>query len=289
MNTPQSPITPDDLVRDISGLITLPDVYLRINRLIEDPNSSSTDIAKAVSQDASFTVKLLKMANSAVYNFSSTVDTVGKAVTIIGTSQIRSLALSLSVASSFEGLPNDLVSMRNFWKHSLLCALTARHLCKEARRCDADALFTAGLLHDIGELIIFSRLPEQAKVALMLVLDSQEEVSVPEAETQTIGFDHAVVGGALARQWNLPSMLQECIAYHHAPAEAQKHPREAALIHIANTLAQLAEVDSLELDDAPAIDPAAWAVTGLDADVVEPVVRAAQQEFTDIEQLFLGQ
>lgn len=280
--------TPSDLVRDISGLVTLPDVYLRINRLIEDPNSSSLDIAKAVSQDASFTVKLLKLANSAVYNFPSTIDTVAKAVTIIGTSQIRSLALSLSVASSFEGLPNDLVSMRNFWKHSLLCALAARQLCKLARRCDADALFTAGLLHDIGELIIFNRLPEEAKEALLLVLDSQEEVGVPEAENQVIGFDHSAVGGALARQWNLPSVLQECIACHHDPAKAEKHPREAALIHIANTLAQLAEVDSLELDDAPLIDPVAWEITGLDAEVVEPVVRAAQQEFTEIEQLFLG-
>jgi len=281
--------TPSDLVRDISGLVTLPDVYLRINRLIEDPNSSSADIAKAVSQDASFTVKLLKLANSAVYNFSSSIDTVAKAVTLIGTSQIRSLALSLSVASSFEGMPNDLVSMRNFWKHSLLCALAARLLCKQARRCDADALFTAGLLHDIGELIIFNRLPGQAKDALMLVLDSQEEVSVPEAERQIIGFDHSAVGGALARQWNLPTVLQECIAWHHDPASAEKHPREVALIHIANTLAQLAEVDSIELDDAPAIDPHAWEVIGLDPDVVEEVVRAAQEEFAEIEQLFLGQ
>lgn len=281
--------TPSDLVRDISGLVTLPDVYLRINRLIEAPDSSSNDIAKAVSQDASFTVKLLKLANSAVYSFPSTVDTVAKAVTIIGTSQIRNLSLSLSVANSFAGLPNELVSMRNFWKHSLLCALTARHLGKLARRCDADTLFTAGLLHDIGELIIFNRLPEQAKEALLLVLDSQEEMAVPEAEDRVIGFDHSAVGGALARQWHLPAVLEECIACHHDPARAERHPREAALVHIANTLAQLAEVDSLELDDAPAIDPAAWAATGLDVDVVEPVVRAAQQEFSEIEQLFLGQ
>jgi len=280
--------TPSDLVKDISGLVTLPDVYLRINRLIEDPGSSSTDIAKAVSQDASFTVKLLKLANSALYNFPSTVDTVAKAVTIIGTSQVRSLALSLSVASSFEGLPNDLVSMRNFWKHSLLTALAARLLCREARRCDADALFTAGLLHDIGELIIFNRLPEQAKQALLAVLDSQEELSVPEAERQIIGFDHSEVGAALARQWNLPPLLLECIAWHHAPERAEKHPREAALIHIANSLAQLAEVDSLDLDDAPPIAAAAWAITGLDSEVVEAVVRGAQAAFTEIEQLFLG-
>ena len=288
MSQQNTPPTPEDLVRDISGLVTLPDVYLRINRLVEDPNSSSNDIAKAVSQDASLAVKLLKLANSAVYHFPSTVDSVAKAVTIIGTSQIRNLALSLSVASSFEGLPNELVSMRNFWKHSLLCALAARQLCKEARRCDADALFTAGLLHDIGELILFNRLPEQAREALMKVLDSQEEIPVPEAERETLGFDHSAVGAALAVQWNLPSLLRECIAFHHAPEDADKHPREVALVHIANSLAQLAEVDSLDLDDAPPIDPEAWQRTGLGPDVVEPVVRTAQAEFAEIEQLFLG-
>lgn len=289
MATPPSGTTPDELVRDISGLVTLPDVYLRISRLVEDPSSSSADLARAVSQDASFTVKLLKLANSAVYRFPAKVDTVAKAVTLIGTAQIRSLALSLSVASSFAGLPNDLVSMRNFWKHSLLCALAARELCRLARRCDPDALFTAGLLHDIGELIIFNRLPGPAKDALMMVLDSQEEIGVPEAECLSLGFDHGAVGGALAEQWQLPSLLQECIAWHHAPERAARHPREAALVHIANSLAQLAELDSLELGDAPAIDPAAWTASGLDAEVVEPVVRTAQAEFGEIEQLFLGQ
>lgn len=289
MKNTQNCVTSEDLIRDISGLITLPDVYLRINRLIEDPRSSSADIAKVISQDASFTLKLLKLANSALYSFSSAVDSVSKAVTIIGTTQIRNLALSLSVANSFEGLPNELVSMRNFWKHSLLCALSAQHLCELARRCDGDALFTAGLLHDIGELIIFNRLPEEAKTALLLVLDSQEEVIVPEAETRVIGFSHSEVGGALARQWNLPTLLQECIAHHHTPDLAQTHPRETALIHIANSLAQLAEVDSLDLESAPPITESAWQITGLDESVIEPVVRAAQQEFTEIEQLFLGQ
>jgi putative nucleotidyltransferase with HDIG domain len=287
MNTGK--ITPEALVEDISGLVTLPDVYLRINKLVEDPNSSSADIAKAVSQDASFTVKLLKLANSAVYHFPSTVETVAKAVTIIGVSQIRSLALSLSVASSFEGLPNELVSMRNFWKHSLLCALTARQLGMETRRCDPDALFTAGLLHDIGELIIFNRLHAQAKEALLNVVHNQDEIPIQDAERETLGFDHADVGAALARQWNLPSVLQECIAHHHAPAQAPKHRRDAALIHIANVLAQLAEVDSTELNDAPSVDPFAWEVTGLDADIVETAVRTAQEGFAEIEQLFLGQ
>lgn len=277
-----------DLVQNISGLVTLPDVYLRINQLIEDPNSSSADIARVVGQDASFTVRLLKLANSALYNFSSEIDTVDKAIAIIGTEQVRNLALSLSVARSFSGLPNELVTMENFWKHSLLCALSARHLAKLSRRCDPDALFTAGLLHDIGELIIFNRLPEQAKQALLNVLDSQEELPVYLAEQATMGFDHSAVGGELARSWNLPAMLVECIAHHHDLANAQKHPKEVALVHLANIVALMAELDSLAPEDVEPIDPLAWKLTGLSEAAIEPTMRAAQGELVEIEQLFLA-
>lgn len=277
-----------DLVRDLGGLVTLPDVYLRINRLIDDPNSSSADIAHAVSQDPSFTVRLLRVANSSLYGFSSAVDTVAKAVTIIGTSQIRNLALSMSVARSFAGLPNDLVSMDNFWRHSLLCALAARHLAKEVRRCDPDALFTAGLLHDIGELVIFNRLPGQAKEALERVLDSQDEIPVHEAEQEVMGFDHADVGGELARQWNLPPMLEECIAHHHAIADTPKFQREAALVHIANVIALMAEIDSTDPTDVETVDPLAWEITGLNEACMETAVRTIQGEADEVMNLFIN-
>ena len=280
--------TASDLVKDISGLVTLPDVYLRISKLLDDPNSGSAEIAKAVSQDPAFTLRLLKVANSPLYRFPSAVGTVAKAVSVIGTSQIRNLSLSMSVAKSFAGLPNDLVTMANFWRHSLLCGLIARLLAKEARRCDPDALFTAGLLHDIGELVIFNRRPAQAKQVLQAVIDSDDELAVCTAEQQVLGFDHAAVGGALARQWHLPPLLEECIAYHHDIAAATRHPREVALVHIANSLAVMAEVDDLDPADATPIDPLAWERTGLDQDCIEPAVREAQSAIEEVENLFAG-
>jgi putative nucleotidyltransferase with HDIG domain len=261
---------------------------LRINRLIEDPDSSISDIAAVVSQDPSFSIRLLGIANSSLYHFSARVDTVARAVTIIGTGQVRNLALSMSVASSFEGLPNDLVSMANFWRHSLLCALVSRHLAEEIRRCDRDVAFTAGLLHDIGELVIFNRLPAQATEALMMVLDSQEEVTVPQAERQILGFDHADVGGELAQHWNLPPILTECIAHHHDIGAATRHPREVALVHIGNLVAQMAEVGTTDPDDVAPIDPKAWELTGLDDSCIEPAIEAVREEFAEVERLFVG-
>lgn len=281
--------TASDLVKDISGLVTLPDVYMRISQLLDNPNSGAGDIAKAIGRDPAFTLRLLKVANSALYRFPSAISTVAKAVSVIGTSQIRNLSLSMSVAKSFAGLPNDLVSMENFWKHSLFCALIARQLAREARRCDPDALFTAGLLHDIGELVIFNRRPDAAREALQTVIDSADDIQVFQAERQALGFDHGAVGGALARQWKLPPLLEECIAYHHDIASAEKHPREVAIIHIANVLAQMAEVGSTDPADAAVIDPLAWVVTGLSAESIEPAVQAAQAEIAEVETLFTDQ
>jgi putative nucleotidyltransferase with HDIG domain len=280
------PVTVNDLVKDIDGLVSLPDVFMRISRLIDDPNSSSNDIAQAINQDPSFTIRLLRIANSSMFSFPSSVTTVVKAVAIIGTSQIRSLTLSMSVAKSFAGLPNDLVSMHNFWRHSLFCGLVARLLARKVRGCDPDSVFTAGLLHDIGELVIFNRLPKEAEAALLMVLDSQDELQVHEAEQAVMGLDHAEVGGELAKHWNLPPLLEECIRCHHNPTGASQHAKAVAIVHIANVLAMMAEVDSLELDDFSPIEPAAWAQAGLDEDCIEEVVREAQAEIKEVEQLF---
>lgn len=278
-----------ELVKGVGDLVTLPDVFIRINQLVENPDSTSDDIAKAVSQDPSFTVRLLRVANSPFYGFSSTVETVSRAVTLIGTSQIRNLALSTSVSRTFAGLPNELVSMDNFWHHSLYCALVARILSKRVSKSDPEAVFTAGLLHDIGELVIFNRLPAQAKEALLLVLDSGDELPVYEAERQTMGFDHAQVGGELARQWHLPPLLIDCIAFHHDIQQAQQCPRETAIVHIANILALMAEVDTLDQDDVSPIDPQAWEMTGLDPEeTIESTIREAQAEIIEAKKLFLG-
>jgi len=279
-----------ELVRGVGELVTLPDVFVRINRLVESTDSSIADIANAVNLDPAFAIRLLRVANSPFYGFSSGIDTVFKAVSVIGTSQIRNFALSAALANSFDRLPNSLVAMEDFWRHSLYCGLTARKLARLAGKCDAEAVFTAGLLHDIGELVIFNRLPERAKEALTLVLDSADEMPIYRAEQQIMGFDHAQVGGELAHQWKLPPMLEECIACHHDIQAARLYPRETALVHIANILAQMEEIETLDLDDVPSIDPEAWILSGLSADdVIAATISETRAEIAEAEKLFFGQ
>jgi HD-like signal output (HDOD) protein len=123
---------------------------------------------------------------------------------------------------------------------------------------------------------------------LLTVLDSVDELPIYEAEWEIIGFDHAHVGGELALQWRLPPMLVECITYHHSIREAQHYPVEAALVHLANTLALMAELESVNTADVSAIDPRAWEVSGLGEDVIEPALREARERIAEVERLFLG-
>jgi HD-like signal output (HDOD) protein len=120
------------------------------------------------------------------------------------------------------------------------------------------------------------------------VLDSEDELPVFQAERQAMGFDHAAVGGELARHWHLPALLEECIAFHHDIASAQRHPREVAIVHIANSLALMAELGTQNPDDVTPIDPQAWEATGLTTECIAPAVAAARDEIAAIEQLFTG-
>src|SRR5262249_31569745 len=160
------------------------------------------------------TARLLTLANSAMFGLSRQVDTVGRAIAVLGTRQVRDLTLGLSAVRSFAGIPNELVSMQSFWHHSVLCAVTARQLAGEGRGGRPDSSFVAGLLHDVGQLVLFNKLPRESHAALLMSIDEPNEPDLHLCERALLGFDHAAVGGALARSWHLPAALTECIEFH---------------------------------------------------------------------------
>ncbi len=279
-------IDPEKLVGDVAALVSLPEVVVRVNALVDDPATSAEDIGRAVAQDAALTSRLLKLANSAMFGMSREVDTIGRAIAVLGTRQVRDLTVGLCAARAFAGIPNELVSMGSFWHHSVLCAVAARQLASECERGRPDSSFVAGLLHDVGQLVLFNKLPEESRAALLMSIDEPNEPPLHLCERQLLGFDHAAVGGALARRWQLPASLAECMAWHHEPARATSHPLEVALIHIASSVAVLAEVESEELEDAPPIDPIAWQVTGLHPEAALRVAVAAQRAVDEVKHLF---
>lgn len=276
-----------DILDDVEHLVSLPAACVRLNELIDDPTSSADDISRVINQDVALTARLLRVANSPLYGFSNQIDTVTRAVTVLGTQQVRDLSLATAAVKTFDGIPNDLVSVESFWEHSILCALCARHLAMECIKRQREAVFVAGLLHDIGQLVLYHLLPDLSRQVLETCLDGPNELESQEAERDIIGFDHAEVGGELAHRWALPTLIQECIAYHHNPAEAQQNRVETAVVHIANSIATLAELDTTELDNAPKIHKVAWELTGLDESIIEPTIASALAQIGSARALLL--
>ena len=278
----------ETLVEEVAQLVSPPRVCDHINRLVEDSAVGAENIADAIAQDPALTAQLLRLANEPRYGAGG-VDTVAHACEVIGLERVRELVIANGAADLFEGLPNGLVSMHDFWRHSLLCAVAARELARFSRvEVSAEVLFTAGMLHDIGDLVLFNRMPHQAREVLLLASEGPGEPEIQEAERRVIGFDHCEVGNALALRWGLPPLLTECIAYHHAPLRAPHHPEAAALVHIANSVACWAELDSRDRDEAPRIDPGVWALTGLTPEHALAAVGPVRALGAGTEALFLS-
>jgi len=281
-------MTPERLVADVRDLLSLPEIAVQVNTMVEDPRTSATDIGDVINRDPSLTTRLLRIANSPFFGLTAKVATVSRAVAVVGSKKLRDLIIATSAIRTFKGVPNQLVSMDDFWYHSLYCAIAARLLASSRRLPHADSLFTAGLLHDIGQLIIFNRLPELAREALRLSIADPRAVDIHLAEQEVLGFNHAQVGGLLLRHWQLPALLEECVAHHHTPEKAARFPVETAIVHIANSIATLAEINSTNLEDVSKIQASAWKTSGLKEEIVEPIMRETQKQFREARLLFLS-
>ena len=219
---PQSLITAD------SELMSLPDLYLRIEKVINDPNSAARHIAAIISQDPNLSAKLLKIVNSAFYGFKQKIDTISRAVTMVGHNQISDLVLGTSVMALFRDIPSDLMNMNLFWEHSVACGTCARWIAGFRKFPNTESFFVAGLLHDLGKLIIFKNLPLPAKAVLRQVHNSDSFYY--QTERDLIGFDHTQVGIALAEQWKLPTGLEQAIGGHHPPGPSRSKPRRPSFL-----------------------------------------------------------
>lgn len=228
-------VRPEDLVRGTVRLIVLPEVAIKVNRMVDDPRCSGVALAGLIGQDPALAARLLKIANSPFYRFPSQIATLSRAVTVIGRRGLRDLVLASSVCDLFARMGGDLLDKKSFWQHSLICGLYARLLGLRCGISEAESLFVSGLLHDIGQLVILEKLPEIGRQTQLCAQDGGSPLHL--LEQAVIGCDHAEVGAELLRQWQLPVEIWEPVRYHHAPAIAEHAQLSAAIIHVANILA----------------------------------------------------
>jgi len=280
----------NEIVSDVSELTSLPEVSIKVNQMVDDPNCGVNEIGKVISHDPALSAQLLRIANSPFYGFSATIDSISRAVTVLGTQQIRDLVFSTSATKAFDGIPNEIISVDDFWHHSLYCGLLARELANQNHKAQGEMLFTAGLLHDIGHLVMFNRIPELALQAIMHTIEPHVDLELYQSEREIIGFDHAEVGGKLAEQWQLPNNLIECVMYHHEPERAKEFPNEVMLIYIANKVASQAyDSDESDINEILELIPAdKLEKCALTSENVLAAINEAHAQISDLESLLFS-
>ncbi len=227
------------LLDDVEGLVSPPGICLRLFELIHEPTAGVKDIAAVVGVDPNLTARLLRIANSSFYNFSRKIDTISRAVSVIGTTELYQLVLSVSAVKTFSNIPNELVGMDTFWRHSVYTGLLARALANRAHVLHPERLFVSGLMHDIGSLVLYHQRPDAMR-DILLVAEGDEEV-LYQAELDQFKFSHAGIAGHLMEQWQFPAELLEAVSWHHQPECAEQARTEAHILFLANQLVNESE------------------------------------------------
>lgn len=277
--------TAASLAREIHDLVSLPEIYVRIKQLVDDPKASLIDVADAISVDPGLTARLLRLANSAFFGLRVKIETVPRAITLLGVRQVHDFVLATWVMRSFAGIPPALVDMRQFWESSVLCGAAARSLARRCRVPEADRLFVVGLLAQVGRLVLYLRLPDLEEAILGAA--EREGRPVAAVEREVLGFDYAAVGAELLASWSLPATLVEPIRHHTVPAMERAYPLETAVIH---TAVRLADVPADGPDPASLVaqlDGGAWRRLGLPAEAVVEIHAEAASFARDAAEVFL--
>ena len=277
---------PQEIIENLGELASLPEVVLKLNELVESPDSTTRDLEEVLQTDPALTARLLKIANSSLYGYTSQIDTIKRAIMVVGTNGIRDIAWATAAVSSMSSCNPPYADIRSFWRHSLYVATVARILASKCRILRKDRFFTAGLLHDIGRLVYFREFPEMSQQ----LIDKMEEgnQSLRELEQEHCGFTHAELGACLLESWGLPDSICAMTKFHQSPDMSNEYRLDIALIHIANSIAHQAGVYCCGHEGEEVIQESAWHTTGLSSDIIESVIGLADEHYQEAEAVFLS-
>lgn len=263
-------LTPESLVNKSLELVSPPSTYIRLDELIRDPDSAIDDISKVINTDPALTTRLLKIVNSPFYGFPSQINTISRAITVIGTRELTNLVLATSVVNAFSGISKSLIEMNTFWRHSLACAICAKLLAEAAGHKQSEQYLIAGLLHNIGSLVLYQSVPELAGEAIKSARFGHEVIYL--AEQRVMGFDHTEAGEKLLQAWRLPASLAYVARHHHQPA-ASGYAAEVCIVHVADVMVSSVPFGHSGDLHVPPLDPVAWERLGLALEKIPALLR----------------
>lgn len=278
--------TVSQLIAKVRTVYSLPQTFHRLQEVVQNPDSSMSDIGEVLMADQALSARILQLANSSFYGFPSRIETISHAVTMIGAEQMVALVQGTCVASIFSRVPRELVNMELFWKHSIACGVTARVIAARRREPNTERFFLLGLLHDIGRLVIFQHLPDEA--ATTLERAGRERRLLHQMETLVLGFDHATVGYDLLRTWKLPARLCEPIKMHHSYNAASLYPIETAILHTADVIVNAMHCGSSGERYVPPLHGPHWDLAGLGADMIGPLEKEIHRQLEEVTKTILN-
>ena len=271
-------------VGDSIPLSTLPDVFHQVNEVLLRPSSSAQEIAEVIEKDTNLSARILRIVNSAFYNFPSRIDKISRAVTIMGTRQMATLASGINCLKIFQMIPSRVVDMKSFWEHSLLCGLGARLLGGYKNIQNTERLFVAGMIHDMGLLALYNRLPD---VACLIIEKARSEFRpLHEVEKEVLGLDHAELAHILMKRWRFPLSLETIIRYHHRPLRSP-NTLEAAIVHLADMIAIAAGSGFSGERRVPPLEAEVWDLLGISPCTIPVVADQALRQLDEIFHYFL--
>ncbi|MGD0960133.1 MAG: HDOD domain-containing protein [Methylomonas sp.] len=268
------------LLAGSNQLFTLPDIFFQVNEMIRDPRFSLADIGKVIVKDPGLSARLLQLVNSSFYGFQSKIDTISRAVTVVGVDELSSLIVATSVVDRFEKIPCELVDMTAFWMRSVHTGVMAKLLAKESLVLHNERLFLAGLLHDVGSLVLYQKMPEAAHQVLLSAAHDRRLLA--DFELEILGFTHADVARELIKNWGLPESLHEPIGCYLTPDTARLYRLDTYLLNVATELVNAGERGESPEQAAEAMSPAALAITRLSRPQLAHVMFQAADEFLEV-------
>ncbi|MBN1131291.1 MAG: HDOD domain-containing protein [Chitinispirillaceae bacterium] len=235
------------VIENIDSLPSLPAIVTKLLEVVNSPETSADDATRLIEKDPALTSKFIRLANSAFYGMPRAVSSVSSAVVILGFNVIRSVVLSASVMKMFSDRQQQSIDKDLFWKHSIATALAAKEVVRHLmgfKLFDPESMFCAGILHDIGKLIFDEFVHQDYKATCESAKNAG--ISLIEAESRTLGINHAEIGRILADKWALPLDLENVIVHHHEPEQAGELTEPVTIVHIANVIAHEIGADMWE-------------------------------------------
>lgn len=266
-------------IERIGDLPTLPAVVSKVLELAHDLASSMGDIGSVIQNDVSLSMKVLKIANSPFYALRHRVGTVERALIVLGMEEVVHLVMAVSVFQAFPDLPGQATLDREqFWDHSAGCGYIARLLARRLGLQFEGEEFVAGLVHDVGKIVLDQYFHDGSVTVLELV--QNRHTPMLKAERLVLGATHPEIGEWLLRRWRLPEALIDSVRYHHEPEEEEQRRSLVALVHMADLLCSVSGIGFGEdrggfcLADSPA-----WGILAAEKPELEKL---------DIERLTFG-